>query len=232
MTSLAGRVALVTGASRGVGLAVADHLQGAGAFVVRLARSLAAAAGERHLDIPCDVTNEGQIAAAVRQMTTSGRTPDIVVNNAGAFVLKPLEETTPRDLDQQLAVNLMGPFLVIRALLPHLLHVRGHVVTIGSVADHQALPGNAAYGASKYGVRGFHEVMAQEFRGRLRATLISPGPTDTALWDRIDSDARADLPDRSTMLQPQDVAEALLFAVTRAPHANIDLIYVSPSGLG
>ena len=223
---------MVTGASRGIGLAVADELQGAGAHVVRLARSLSAASAEGRTDIPCDITKEEEVERAVMQLVGDVGVPDIVVNNAGTFLLKPLAETTMAEFQHQLTVNLMGPFLVLRALLPHLIRKeRTHVVTIGSIADHAAFPGNAAYGASKYGLRGLHEVLSRELADTdVRMTLVSPGPTDTKLWSRLDSEASEDLLDRSDMLHPEDVAAAVLFAVTRPPRANVELIRITPAG--
>ncbi|MEX1050107.1 MAG: SDR family oxidoreductase, partial [Gemmatimonadales bacterium] len=88
--------------------------------------------------------------------------------------------------------------------------------TIGSIVDYQGFPGNAAYAASKWGVRGLHEVARAEVAGSgVRFTLISPGPTDTPLWDPIDPDRRPDLPNRDAMLRPEEVAEAVRFVVTR-----------------
>lgn len=228
MSALAG-AALVTGASRGIGLAVAEALQGAGARVVRLARTLADR-DDGFFDLRCDVTVPDEVSRAIGCVLERVGVPRIVVNNAGAFLLKPLVDTTPEEFQQQLAVNVVAPFLVTRALLPHLVRVgEGHIVTIGSIADHQAFRGNAAYGASKYGLRGLHEVLAAEVAGTgIRTSLVSPGPTDTRLWDPIDPDRRDDLPQRADMLQPEDVADAVLFVVTRPHRAMIDLLRVSP----
>ncbi len=157
--------------------------------------------------------------------------PDIVVNNAGSFLLKPLIETTWIEFANQISVNLTASFLVLRRLLPALL-LKGdaHIVTIGSVADHVAYPGNAAYGASKFGLRGLHEVLSAELHDtNIRTTLISPGPTDTRLWNGLVSENVEDLPDRAEMLQPTDVAEAVLFALTRSPRANIDVLRITPT---
>jgi NADP-dependent 3-hydroxy acid dehydrogenase YdfG len=153
-----------------------------------------------------------------------------VINNAGTFLLKPLAETTKHEFESNLAVNLTGPFLVLRELLPHLIrHDRAHVVTIGSVADHIPFPGNAAYGASKYGLRGLHEVVTRELSTTdVRTTLISPGPTDTDLWEELDAKDES-LMDRADMLHADDVAQAVLFAVTRPPRANVELIRMSPA---
>lgn len=231
MSSLAGDLALVTGASRGIGLAIAEALQRAGAKVARLARSLEDEAGESLVDVRCDVTDEAAVQRAVDLVIAQHGVPTIVVNNAGAFLLKPLVDTTSAEFEQQLAINVIGPFLVVRAVLPHLLQRgSGRIVTIGSVADHRIFPGNAAYGASKHGVRALHAVLQEELQGTgVQATLISPGSTDTRLWDPLDPNGREDLPARASMLRPDDVAEAVVFAVTRPSTVNVDVLRLMPA---
>ncbi len=231
MKDLSGHIALVTGASRGIGLAIAEALCGAGLHVVRLARSLEDASSPQRTDLRCDVTREDDVDRAVDTVIKKIGAPDIVVNNAGSFLLKPLIETTWIEFANQISVNLTASFLVLRRLLPALL-LKGdaHIVTIGSVADHVAYPGNAAYGASKFGLRGLHEVLSAELHDtNIRTTLISPGPTDTRLWNGLVSENVEDLPDRAEMLQPTDVAEAVLFALTRSPRANIDVLRITPT---
>jgi gluconate 5-dehydrogenase len=143
-------LALVTGASRGIGLAIADALRDAGAHVVRVARSLTDGSADRRTDVRCDVTDAVQVRRTVDRVVAERGVPDVVVNNAGAFVLRPLTETAPEDFARSLAVNLTGPFLLTRALLPHLVgRGSGHLITIGSITDYVAYPGNAAYGAGK-----------------------------------------------------------------------------------
>ena len=232
MSPLANQIAVVTGASRGIGLAIAEGLRGAGSRVIRLARSLQGGPDEGFLDFRCDVTDEAMVSGAVERLIETYGVPDIVVNNAGAFLLKPLVDTNRQELEDQLAVNLVGPCLMLRALLPHLTaRGRGRIITIGSVADYRPLPGNAAYGASKHAVRALHEVLQAELSGTgVQATLISPGATDTRLWDSLDPDRRADLPKRTSMLQPEDVAAAVLFAASRPDRVNVDVLRLQPRG--
>ena len=229
MTPLAGRVALVTGASRGIGAATAEALRAAGARVVRVARSLPA--GEGFHDVPADLTDPAQVEGLAGRVRRELGPPDIVVSNAGGFLLRPLAETTLAEFDSQIGLNLRASFSVARAFLPMLgVARRGCFITIGSVADHVGLPGNAAYAASKYGLRGLHETLLAEFRGTgVRLTLVSPGPTDTGIWDPFDPDHREGFPARADMLRPADVADAVLFVATRPPHVLIDWLRLGPA---
>jgi NAD(P)-dependent dehydrogenase (short-subunit alcohol dehydrogenase family) len=232
-----GRTALVTGASSGIGLEVARSLAAAGAWVGMVARGrerLAAAAAEvGGYPIPSDAsTPEGVHSLAGYVTEILGDAPDVLVSAAGAFALAPLAETEPEAFDRHLAVNLRGPFLLVRAFLPRMLRRgSGHVVHVGSVAGRVAFPENGAYSASKFGLRGLHEVLLQEIRGTgVRATLVEPAATDTPLWDAIDPDSRDDLPSRAAMLHPGDVARTVLFALVQPPHVRIPTIAVEAAG--
>ncbi|HET8622868.1 MAG TPA: SDR family oxidoreductase [Gemmatimonadales bacterium] len=231
MAALAGRVAVVTGASRGIGAAVAAALRDAGARVVRLARTIPTGTHEGYHDLRCDLTDPAAVENAAQRVLTDAGVPDVVVSNAGAFLLQPLEATTPEAFDVQIAANLRGPYHVARAFLPAMRRAgTGVYVTVGSVADHVAFAGNTAYAATKYGLRGLHETLVAEFRGSgVRLTLVSPGPTDTAVWDPVDPDSRPGFIPRAAMLRPADVAEAVLFTVTRPRHVRIDWLRINPS---
>lgn len=231
MSALTGLVAVVTGASRGIGAATAAALAGDGARVVRLARSLRERRGAQSLDLRCDVTDAAQVRAVADVVQAEWGPPDILVNNAGAFHLAPFEETSTADFEAQLSANLRGPWLVAKAFVPMMRAGRGGlVVTVGSVADHSAFPENAAYAASKFGVRGLHETLVAEYRGTgVRFTLVSPGPTDTAAWDAVDPDSREGFTPRARMLRPEDVAAAVVFAATRPPHVQLDWLRLGPA---
>lgn len=228
---LAGKVALVTGASRGIGLAVANALHAAGAHVVRLARTLADAGAVRRTDLRCDVGDPAAVERAVARVVADPGAPDVVVNNAGIFFIKPLTETTPEEFVRALTVNLTAPFLIARALVPHLVRRgSGHVVTIGSVSDHVPYAGSTAYAASKYGLRGMHEVLRSELaRTGVRTTLVSPGPVDTDMWDPIDPDSKPGFTKRQDMMRAEDVADAVVFAVTRPPRLDVTEIRLMPT---
>jgi NAD(P)-dependent dehydrogenase (short-subunit alcohol dehydrogenase family) len=232
VTALAGRLALVTGASRGIGAAVARGLAEAGARVIRVARTYSDHRDHRYLDLPCDLTDERQVEGLASRVIGAEGVPAVVVNNAGGFLLQPLERTTTADFDAQIALNLRGAFLLARAFLPAMRDAgAGSFISVGSVADHTGFSENAAYAASKYGLRGLHETLAAEYRGTgVRVTLISPGATDTTIWDPFAPERRQGFPSRATMLRPEDVADAILFAATRPDHVHVDWIRLQPSG--
>jgi NADP-dependent 3-hydroxy acid dehydrogenase YdfG len=218
----------VTGASGGIGLAICRALASAGASVLLVARRAeplrAAARAVGGLALPADVTDAGEVERLrARAAAAGGSEPEIVVGAAGAFELGQVVETPVESFDRMLAVNLRAPFLLARAFLPGMLARRaGHFVTIGSVAGRVAFPENGAYSASKFGVRGLHAVLDAELRGTgVRATLVEPGATDTALWDGIDRRRHRGLPERAAMLAPEAVAAAVMFAVTRPPGVDV-----------
>ncbi|MBL0180099.1 MAG: SDR family NAD(P)-dependent oxidoreductase [Gemmatimonadetes bacterium] len=218
-------LALVTGASRGIGAATATALVGAGYRVIRMARSPMPPLAHCH-DVAVDLADHAARSAALTALVHDLGIPDVVVNNAGSFLLAPLEESSDALLREQLAINLEAPFAVARTFLPA-MRLRGHGthVLVGSIADWRAFPENAAYSASKFGARGLHEVLLEEMRGSgVRCTLVSPGPTDTSIWDPMDPDARTDLPSRAEMLRPSDVADAILYAVAAPRHVQVEVI--------
>jgi NADP-dependent 3-hydroxy acid dehydrogenase YdfG len=222
---LAGRFAVVTGGSRGIGRAVAAGLVRSGATVMvvgrawsgveQAARELGAQAFAVDLRLEADVA-----ALAAATQDRFGRV-DVVVHAAGAFELTPIAETSVASFDRMLAVNLRGAFLLASAFLPEMLtRGSGHFLSIGSVAGRLAMPGNGAYSASKFGLRGLHAVLDAELRGTgVRATLVEPAATDTGLWDGVD--AANGIPARPDMLRPEAVADAVLFALTRSPETAV-----------
>lgn len=234
--SLSGRTALVTGASRGIGRAVASALASAGAQVFLVSRSradlesLASELGQGASAHPCDLTDAVAVATLMADvLSAAGGHVDVLVNNAGVFPLSPISDTAPATFERTLASNLVAPFRVLHAVLPGMRAARrGHVVTIGSVADRRIFGGNGAYSASKFGARALHEVLREECVGTgVRTTLVSPAATDTPIWDPVDPDNTPGFPSRASMLRPDDVAEAVLWAVTRPPHVNVDELRIS-----
>jgi len=226
---LSGQRVVLTGASSGIGRAVASHLSDLGADLVLVARraellavfaeSLGATA------VAGDVTEEEFVERLARLVEERwGDAPDALINNAGGFALSPIIEADAVELERLLAVNVRAPFVRTQRFLPGMLaRGSGLIVNVGSIAGRKAFPGNAAYSASKYGLRGLHEVLVEELRGTgVRATWIEPSAVDTPLWEDLDPDAREGLPSRSEMLSPEAVAEAIAFAVTRPPTVVVE----------
>jgi NADP-dependent 3-hydroxy acid dehydrogenase YdfG len=236
--TLAGRSALVTGASRGIGEAIARALAAAGARVALSARSadtlvaLARDLGPSHLAVPADLTVASDVAVlAARVVAWAGAAPDILINSAGVFPRSTVHEQDPEVFARALDINVTAPFRVLRAFLPDMRARRqGHVVTIGSVADRHAYPENAAYSAGKFGARAVHQVLRAETRGTgVRATLISPGPVDTAIWDQHERSLGRSLPRRGDMLRADDVARAVVFVVSEPAHVDVEELRLSPA---
>lgn len=230
---LAGRTALVTGASSGIGAEVVRVLSAAGAQVYALARSvdaletLAEETGAQAM--PTDLASDVGVAATLSDLTAElGGAPDILVNGAGAFEIAPCAQTSLDSFDRHLAVNLRAPFAMVRSLLPSMLERgSGVIVNIGSVAGRKAFPGNSAYAASKFGLRGFHQVLETEITGSgVTACLIEPSATDTPLWDALDPDRDSDLPNRADMLRSEDVAEAVLWVCSRPGTVRIPVLQI------
>ena len=227
------KIALVTGASRGIGLAVADALRAlpSGMHVVRLARTLTDESAERRTDIPCDVTKPADVDRALDRVFTDLGVPDVLVNNAGIFFIKSLAETTYADFTAALATNLAGPFLLAHAIVPKMVtRGSGHLVTIGSISDYIGFSGSTAYAATKFGLRGMHEVIRQETaKTGVRTTLVSPGPVDTDIWDAVDPDSKPGFTKRKNMLRAEDVAAAVVYAVTQPEHIAVTEIRLLPT---
>ncbi len=235
---LHGRTALVTGASRGIGAACARSLAALGARLVLVSRgagplhALAEEIGPGAIAVASDLV-EPTAAAQISRLAHDaiGGAPDILLHAAGSFPLSRIEALTDNELDTALALNVAAPLRLTRAFLVAMrTRGSGHVVTIGSVADRLIFPSNAAYAASKHALRAVHETLRAETRGSgIRATLVSPAATDTALWDAHDPDGSAHLPSRHEMLRAEDVAEAVVWAVTRPAHIDVEEIRLARS---
>jgi NADP-dependent 3-hydroxy acid dehydrogenase YdfG len=236
---LRGRVAHVTGATRGIGLATARALVAEGAYVAMLARSAdvlrerASEIGDGARAFPGDITDAAVVERTLAAVRREVGEPDILVNNAGVFEPRPVEDVSPEDFARTVNVNLVATFALVHALLPAMRAAHsGHIVTIGSVADRTAFPGNSAYAASKFGLRALHEVLRNELRGSgVRASLVSPGPTDTPIWDAVERapSLPRSFPQRSEMMPPDAVASAVLYALTLPTEVNVDELRLSRS---
>lgn len=191
---------------------------------------LASELGKGSIALSCDLTDEPGVRQMALTVTTAfNGAPDIVVNNAGIFAVAKLDAMSPAVFRNVLDTNLVAPFLVVREFIGAMrARGSGHFLTLGSVADRAVFPENGAYSPAKFALRAMHEVLRDELKGSgVRATLVSPGPVDTAMWNGISfGDDRA-MPDRSTMLSANAVASAVLFAVTQSPAVNIDELRLS-----
>lgn len=238
MSSLSGRTAVVTGASRGIGAGIAAALAAEGVKVVMLARNEAklkerSASLKGSIPIVCDVTKPESVEKAAKQITKELKgAPDILVNNAGVFGVSTVEETSVDVFVDTINTNLVGPFLLVRSFLGEMKKRKtGHVVTIGSIADRTIFTGNAAYSAAKFGLRAIHEVLRAELHGTgVRATLVSPAATDTDIWNTVSVTDPAGKPhSKRPMLDPEDVVRSVMFALIQPEHVNIDELRLSRS---
>ena len=232
--SLAGQVAVITGAGRGIGAAIAAELARLGATVVLCGRtrgpldSTAGAiskAGGRAEALECDVTDLHSVeAAAAHVAETLGRL-DILVNNAGVGGFGgPLHQLPPESWDQVLNTNLRGVYYCIRAFAPMMIRARaGHIINISSLAGKNALPNGAAYAASKWGLNGLSYSVAEELRTyNIRVSVICPGSVDTELTPHAGKD-------KTKMLQPDDVAHVVSTLVTQAPQSFVSEVLMRPT---
>jgi NADP-dependent 3-hydroxy acid dehydrogenase YdfG len=248
-TSLEGTVALVTGASSGIGEATARSLAAQGAKVAvaarrleRLERLASEIGGRGHtaLAIQADIADQEQAIATVdRTVAELGRL-DIVVNNAGVMLLGPIENAPTEEWERMIDLNLKGLINTTHAAIPHLLNAaedsgRGcaDVVNISSVAGRIARAGSGVYNLTKFGVGAFSESLRQEFASRkVRSIVIEPGAVDTELSDHIRDGLRERVRERFAdieMLQSADIAEAIAFAVTRPAHVSLNEILIRPT---
>ena len=231
---LKGQVAVITGAGRGIGAAIARRLSDLGATAVLCGRTPAALhatansileSGGKAETLACDVTSLQSVDAAARHVESSHRRVDILVNNAGIGGFGgPLHQLPPDDWDQILNTNLRGVYYAVRAFAPMMIRKRsGHIINISSLAGKNALPNGAAYAASKWGLNGLSYSLAEELRSyNIRVAVICPGSTNTELSPHAGKDP-------AKMLQPEDVAHAIETLVTQSPQSFISEILLRPT---
>jgi NAD(P)-dependent dehydrogenase (short-subunit alcohol dehydrogenase family) len=235
-------VAVITGAGRGIGRAIALSLAGLGAHTVLCGRSreglqqtadaiqsssgpTPASASPMSTVMECDVTSLPAVEAFAERFRRAFRRLDILVNNAGiGGVGGPLHELAPEDWERVMNTNLRGVYYCIRSLAPLMIGARsGHIVNISSLAGKNALPNGAAYSASKWGLNGLTYSVAEELRAHnIRVSLICPGSTNTEFSPHAGKSAEK-------MLQAEDVARAVAMIVTQAPQSFVSEILLRPT---
>lgn len=231
---LAGQVAAVTGASRGIGAAIAHRLSTMGAAIVATARSAESLSrtaqairenGGECEAVPCDVTNLAQVEALGRAVEKKFGRVDILVNNAGIgnFAGK-LHELPPDEFDRILHTNLRGPYYLMRAFVPLMIRAaHGHVINISSLAGKNPVPNGAAYAASKWGLNGLSISTAEELRSHnIRVSIVCPGSVATEFGDHSAKNA-------SKMLSAEDVAHVVAMLVTQAPNSFVSDVSIRPT---
>ncbi len=232
--NLHGQVAVITGASSGIGRATALALAHAGVHVVLAARTQAALdtvvrecsqSGGRAVAVPTDVSNEQEIAALMDRAVEQFGQLDILVTSAGGAAFGPIMESRTEDWDMLMNVNLRGTYLCCKNALKHMLPRKGgHILNVLSIASHMILPGSTAYTASKFGALGLTKVLAAEVRSEgVKVTAVIPGAVDTPLWDKSGGDL-----DRAKMLSPDDVADAMLSIIAQPASIHTDEIHLMP----
>jgi 3-hydroxy acid dehydrogenase/malonic semialdehyde reductase len=230
MAALEGKTAIVTGASSGMGAAIARRFAAEGVRVVGGARRVERIPAEATA-LPLDVTDvescEAFVAAALEQLSGS---VDLLVNAAGLALGRDLVDASKEeDEEQVIQTNVRGLMRMTRLLLPH-IRDGGHIVNLGSIAGRQAYPSGSSYIASKFAVRGYTYALREDLLGRpIRVTTVDAGLVETefsVVRFRGNKDAADDVYRGVTPLTAEDIADCVLFAVTRPLHVNVDEIVV------
>ncbi|MBN1589334.1 MAG: SDR family oxidoreductase [Pirellulales bacterium] len=234
---LGGKVAVITGASSGIGAAVAQRFAAVGCTVVLSARrqekldQLAEAIrkdGGQAVAKPADVTDYAQVKELIDSTVGDQGQIDILINNAGHAVAKPLVETLPEEIDAQIGSNLQGVCYGCHAAVPHMIRQgEGHLINIGSICSRNHYPNYATYVAAKFAVLGFSRSLYEEVRQHgIRVNVLCPAAVNTA-WADV---AGTELPwPREDRLQPEDLAETALFCVTLPKRVQVDTLYLWPT---
>jgi NADP-dependent 3-hydroxy acid dehydrogenase YdfG len=233
-----GRVAVITGASSGIGEATARVLAASGFRVALLARradriqALASELGHGAIAIRADVTHRDSLIAAADRVQAELGGADVLVNNAGIMLLAPFTPEAHDDHRRMIEANLLGAMTVTEVFLGQLRDGGGDLVNLSSVAGRTARPGNAVYAATKWGLNGWSEALRQELQPDVRVIVIEPGAVATELTDHIIYPAAkhaAKQMYKQLAITADDIAEVIAFAVTRPPRMSLNEILVRPT---
>ncbi len=237
--ALRGKIALVTGASRGIGRATAVQFARVGAHVVACAQRHVTEVNEvvqeaRHYGVQAhailrDVCKKKDVESMVRETLKHFDRIDILVNNAGMGVWATVEETSEEDFDAMVQTNFKGVFLCTKAVLPTMIKQKyGVIINVSSVAGKRAINNLAVYCGTKYALDGFSFTLAREVKEHnIRVGVVYPGMVDTHFRDSMLSRRPYTPEERSTMLTPDDVARAIVFMADQEPTSSIDALEIS-----
>ena len=232
------QVAVVTGAARGIGEAIARRLAAMGVTAVITARDMSRLeklqqeikhGGGKAEAIACDLTHAGSVAAMAKRVQETYKRCDILVNNAGIGLIgKPLHELAVEDWDLLMGTNLRGPYLMMRAFAPMMIAAgSGHIINISSLAGKNPLANGAAYSASKWGLNGLSYSVAEELRQyNIRVSLIAPGSVNTGFGGAGQGGGKKD---PGKKIQPDDIAHVVEMLVTQAPQSFVSEVLVRPT---
>ncbi|HXD57572.1 MAG TPA: SDR family oxidoreductase [Thermoleophilaceae bacterium] len=233
-----GRVAVITGASSGIGAATARALARDGYRVALLARradrieAIAAELGDGAIAIQADVTDRDSLVAAAERVKSEFGGADILINNAGVMLLGPFGPEQRDDYEQMIEINLLGAITATEVFLDQIVAAGGDLVSISSVAGRTARPRNAVYAATKWGIVGWSEGLRQELQPNVRVMVIEPGAVETELTDHIthaETKAASKEYTRSLAIKSEDIAEVIAFAVSRPKRMTLNEILVRPT---
>ncbi len=236
--SATGRVAVITGASSGIGEATARALTAADYRVALLARradrlqALADELGDAAVAIEADVTDRDSLVAAGQRVQDELGGADVLVNNAGVMLLGPFVSDQRAEQRQQVEVNLLGAMTATEVFLDQLRDGGGDLVNVSTVAGRFAWPGGAAYHATKWGLNGWSEALRQELQPDIRVIVVEPGAVATELAGHITHEETRKGTEEfvaSTSIRPEDIAEVIAFAVTRPQSVSLSEILVRPT---
>jgi NADP-dependent 3-hydroxy acid dehydrogenase YdfG len=233
-----GRVAVITGASSGIGEATARALARDGYRVALLARragrieAIAAELGDGAIAIRSDVTDRDSLVEAAERVKSEFGGADILINNAGVMLLGPFGPEQRDDYEQMIEINLLGAITATEVFLEQIVAAGGDLVSISSVAGRTARPRNAVYAATKWGIVGWSEGLRQELQPNVRVMVIEPGAVESELTDHIThAETRAFSKEyvKDIAIKSEDIAEVIAFAVSRPKRMTLNEILVRPT---
>ena len=236
--STTGRVAVITGASSGIGAATARALAADGYTVALLARrldrieALAAEIGGEAIAIQTDVTDRDSLLAAAARVQDELGGADVLVNNAGIMLLGPFSSGQHADYRAMVEANLLGAITATEVFLDQLTDGGGDLINISSVAGRTARAGNGVYAATKWGINGWSESLRQELLPQVRVTLIEPGVVDTELPTHITHEQTREAVQKgydAATVKPEEIAEVIAFVLSRPRHLAIHEVLLRPA---